>query len=195
MRKEEVERIIEEKFAADPSSYGLFEVREEISQRICARVAPPNLQDSLRKLLRLLVLLEGEINAFSVRLMAERVALQVAALEQLLALYENCEKICGFLIDVYDRAPEYVKSQLTRDGLIELAADLRTEREGAYENLAENGQYKIPIVRMLAFKNLVFWATLTILGEERYRMMMAEANEAFAILRSHPQCLQFFNKS
>ena len=189
VNKQEINQIIEENVLVSPPDSALFEIREKIMLHIVERPPLSPREENRLDLVRMVIALEGKANAFTHLFQDQEgeAAIEIAIIEQLLVLYESCEMLCGFLVDRYDVASESLKTAFGKDELIALAADLRTEREETYKAFAEKNPHPFPIVRLATFHNLTRWTMLALLGEEKYCCLMAEANDAFAVLRSHPK--------
>lgn len=195
MRNEEINQIAEANFARYPNpTTAVLQAREDVFKSVLERLLEESALGEYKDLLLEVAALESKFNAFHflVRSSSDGLVLKSAAIEQLLVLYESCEHLCGFLVDMYDVAPasDYLKAHITKDDLITSAAMLQTEREAAHKDFVENMKFAFPESRLDTFRNTISFTMIAFLGEERYCRMMAEANDAFAILRAHPKYKQ-----
>jgi hypothetical protein len=152
-------------------------------------------EDNRLDLMRMVIALDGKASAFNY-LLADQAGRRVFAeeeiLEQFLVLHEGCHELCVFLIDSYDTAPDFLKTRAKKDDLAATAAHLQAELETLKKCFAENREFIVPVDRPSTFRNLIGLALLAVLGEEQYCFFMAESNDAFAVVREHPKCVDFF---
>ncbi len=197
MKREEINQIVEKNVLLHPLDYAVFEIREEIAYSIVERLSASCLDENQLSLLRVVIALEGKTNAFNFLLQSRGgvVVLEIAIIEQLLVLYESCQSLCEFLLDGYDVAPEYLRAMISKDDLSTIAVRLQAEREEAYKSFVENNTYPFPIDRLSTFQNLIRWTMIAVLGEEKYCFLIAEANDAFEVVRSHPKYAHFFGRN
>jgi hypothetical protein len=189
VKREEINQIIEKNTLLHPLDFAMLEIREEIMIRIVEGPAMLRLDENRLNLLRMVISLDGKTSAFTLLLQSREgnTVLEIAVIEQLLVLYENCQILCGFLLDGYDAAPERLRAMISKDSLSTIFVVLQEERETAYINFVENNSYRFSIDRLSTFQNLIRCVILALLGEEQYCRFMAEANDAFAVVRSHPK--------
>ena len=188
MEQSEVDKIIEEGFAADPSGGSIWKIQRHLALNILNAQYRQFLSAEGWEIFILTLETEMAVKAFSrVADNASTLGMKQETVNALLGLYDKARRLCDFLIDDKQngRAPISFWNYWDKEAL--------TQRRRTFCSVRDRIANDFKVKKSFVFRSndfpviidLIYWVRVFLLGEERCQFFMGEMSDAINIAKTH----------
>ncbi|GEM_PF-4082321 len=196
MDREEIVAIVNEELGENSiCTESVIKIRTRVMRTIVERLAKSSMSERYRKIFLSTLSADEVLIRFAAPAGVTRIETDVQHGDQLLGFYEDCARMCEFMIDEYDETPETFRKINQKDRLIETAASIHAEKEEMFEDFGREMESELYMVDLKNFQIIISSTRRCVLGDDLYEKFTAETSEALQIIANDERLKGFFYKA